>query len=98
MVRDAERHPAFRRERVEVAIAFVVAAEGDLGAVYAEARVAFGAWRASEGESSSAFPWNEPKIVCVDEHDARVADIWVAEHPCLSACLRGSSSGAGEAH
>ncbi len=93
MVGDARRHAARDGERVEVAVAVVVADEGDRLAVRAEARERFGSRRTRERRRHPALARHEPEIVGVDEDDLRRADVGEAQHSAVRLDLGGRGGG-----
>ena len=73
-------HAAIDADHMDVAVAVVVADEGDPRAAGREAGHEFGAGRARERPRFAALDRHRPEIVREDEDDPVVGDVRVAEH------------------
>ena len=83
MVRDAERRAAQGRDDVDVGVAVVVAAEGDLRAVGREPRKGFLPGRRAQLAGRAALLGDHPDVAGVDEGDLRLRDVGITQHPSV---------------
>ncbi len=95
VVGDPQGHAAGDRHRVEVAVAVVVAHEGERPAVGAEARVLLLARRAGQRRRHAALRGDQPEVVGVEEGDVAGADVGVAQHPGVGLDLGGGGRSGG---
>ena len=97
MICEAPRHASCSRHDVDVAVAVILAGEGDHGSIRREVRQGFGADARGEAASVTAVARNDPKIAGVVKDDVRLVHGGETEKKRRIG-LRGLQKRSGEKH